>query len=98
MKNISKIRQIMARDEGNRFLESSFCIGGLWGYRTSDLLDVVSRRGISQPRLDTVKQYIWNYKTSQMELMFPGTKAQSKDKLPWKEAGSTSLQNNLDRF
>lgn len=63
MKKISKIRQIMARDEGNRFLESSFWIGGPWGYRTSDLLDVVCRRGISQPRLDTVIQYIWNYKT-----------------------------------
>lgn len=49
MMDISNISQITAIDDGIGILEGSFWPGGLWGYRSSDVLDTGSRRRICQP-------------------------------------------------
>lgn len=58
MKNIHNISQIMASNEGNRLPGEHLLDWRALGSKSSDLLDMVSRRGISQPRLDSVRQYI----------------------------------------
>lgn len=72
MINISKIGQIMGRDEGNRLF------GEHVDWKGSDVIGVHAFRTWdpekgSSSQLGTVGWYIWNLETSQMELRFLGT-------------------------